>query len=113
MRFVERPDPTRLRRCLQKDSQHRLRDIGDARIEIEEALAAPAVADPSSPGKGIRVRRRGALWWGGAFLLLAAVTGLAVWNLKTLAPQPVSRVTITLPPGQQLAGLEGGPAVAL
>jgi serine/threonine protein kinase len=25
-----------LRRCMQKDSQHRLRDIGDARLEIEE-----------------------------------------------------------------------------
>jgi serine/threonine protein kinase/Tfp pilus assembly protein PilF len=28
-----------LRRCLQKDLQKRLRDLGDARIEIEEALA--------------------------------------------------------------------------
>ena len=31
-----------LRRCLQKDSRLRLRDIGDARIEIEEALSRPA-----------------------------------------------------------------------
>jgi hypothetical protein len=29
------------------------------------------------------------------------------------APQPVSRVVITLPAGQQLAGLDSGPAVAL
>jgi len=27
-----------LRRCLQKDSQHRLRDIGDARLEIQEEI---------------------------------------------------------------------------
>jgi serine/threonine protein kinase len=33
-----------LRRCLQKDSHRRLHDIADARIEIEEALAAPAMA---------------------------------------------------------------------
>jgi dipeptidyl aminopeptidase/acylaminoacyl peptidase len=33
-----------LRRCLQKDSRRRLRDIGDARIEIDEALSAPIVA---------------------------------------------------------------------
>jgi serine/threonine protein kinase len=39
-----------LRRCLQKDSQRRLRDIGDARIEIEEALAAPKVAAPTQAG---------------------------------------------------------------
>src|ERR1700674_715150 len=35
-----------LRRCLQKDSQYRLRDIGDARIEIGEALTAPPVTEP-------------------------------------------------------------------
>jgi TolB-like protein/Flp pilus assembly protein TadD len=33
-----------LRRCLQKDTQRRLRDLGDARIEIEDSLSAPAVA---------------------------------------------------------------------
>jgi eukaryotic-like serine/threonine-protein kinase len=48
------PTPARiqdlLRRCLQKDSQRRLRDIGDARIEIEEALAAPKVAASTQAG---------------------------------------------------------------
>src|SRR5438105_7420930 len=41
-----------LRRCLEKDPQRRLRDIGEARIAIEEALAgAPAeYAAPTSPG---------------------------------------------------------------
>jgi serine/threonine protein kinase len=40
------PAPVRdlLRRCLQKDKDRRLRDIGDARIEIEEALAGPTAA---------------------------------------------------------------------
>src|SRR5271169_180969 len=33
-----------LRRCLQKDKTQRLRDAGDARIEIQEALTAPATA---------------------------------------------------------------------
>src|SRR4051812_30081665 len=32
---------TLLGRCLQKDARHRLRDIGDARITIEEVLARP------------------------------------------------------------------------
>src|SRR5439155_12159545 len=31
-----------LHRCLQKDPKRRMRDIGDARIEIEEAIAEPA-----------------------------------------------------------------------
>ena len=35
-----------LRRCLQKDPQRRLRDLGDARLEIEETLIPP-VAEPT------------------------------------------------------------------
>jgi eukaryotic-like serine/threonine-protein kinase len=103
-----------LRRCLQKDSQQRLRDIGDARIEIEEALAAPAVAEPTATTKSIRWR--GALPWGVAFLLLAAVTSIAIWNRKSSSPINsglVSRIAITLPPDQPLAGLEIGSALAL
>ena len=45
-----------LRRCLEKEQSHRLRDIGDARLELDEALSATrADADgdarsPTSPG---------------------------------------------------------------
>jgi serine/threonine protein kinase/Tol biopolymer transport system component len=105
-----------LRRCLKKDSQRRLRDIGDARIEIEEALAAPAVAEPTAAAKSIRTRWRGALLWGVTFLFLAAITSMVVWNRKSSSPivsGPVSRIAIMLPPGQPLAGLEIGLAVAL
>jgi eukaryotic-like serine/threonine-protein kinase len=63
-----------LRRCLQKDLPRRLRDIGDARIEIEEALAAPAIAEPSTPVKGTSVRWRRAMPWGAAFVLLAGIS---------------------------------------
>ena len=38
-----------LRRCLEKDVRRRLRDIGDARLEIEEALAGISDSEPS-PG---------------------------------------------------------------
>lgn len=37
-----------LRRCLQKDSRERVRDIGDARIEIRTALSTPEEIRPSS-----------------------------------------------------------------
>ena len=33
-----------LRRCLEKDARRRLRDIGDARLDLEEALSQPAAA---------------------------------------------------------------------
>jgi Tol biopolymer transport system component len=35
-----------LTRCLQKDARRRLHDIADARIELEDAMAAPAVSAP-------------------------------------------------------------------
>ena len=38
-----------LRRCLKKDKTLRLRDAGDARIEIHEILSAPAAADSAPP----------------------------------------------------------------
>src|SRR6267143_4199831 len=38
-----------LRRCLQKDAKKRLRDAGDARIEIEEALSGAGVAEAVPP----------------------------------------------------------------
>src|SRR5712691_8687768 len=108
-----------LRRCLQKEMNKRARDAGDARIEIEEALAAPVTAELSTaaPTKGFQALGRRALILSlGTLLLGAVIASVGVWNLKTTpspTPQPVSRLMITLPPGQQLAGLEDGPAVAL
>jgi Tol biopolymer transport system component len=104
-----------LGRCLQKDLNKRCRDAGDVRIEIEETLAAPAAAEPILRAKGIGVIDRRALILGlGALLLCTAISGLAVWNLKpSPSPQPVTRAVIDLPSGQQLVGLDIGPAVAL
>jgi eukaryotic-like serine/threonine-protein kinase len=105
-----------LRRCLQKDKTLRFRDAGDARIEIHEALTAPPSLSPSiaDSAKGFHsLGRHGLTLSAGTLLMGAAVATLAVWNLKPSPPQPVSRSVITLPPGQQLAGLESGPAVAL
>jgi eukaryotic-like serine/threonine-protein kinase len=103
-----------LGRCLQKDLRRRLHDAADARIEIEDALTAPAMEEPAAAAKGIRALGRRALILSvGTLLLVAVVTAFAVWNLKPAPIQRVSRLTITLPPGQQLAGLESGPALAL
>jgi eukaryotic-like serine/threonine-protein kinase len=108
-----------LRRCLQKEMNKRARDAGDARIEIGEALAAPFTAEltTAAPTKGFHaLGRRGIILSVGIFLFGVAVAGIVVWNLKPArspAPQPVTRMVIDLPPGQQLAGLETGPALAL
>jgi Tol biopolymer transport system component len=105
-----------LRRCLQKDPRERLHDIADARIEIEETLTAPAtvvpIASTATPGLGWRHR----IPWAIAFVVGAVLVTTVVWFFKRTPPtvqQPVSRFVITLPAGQQLAGLDDGPAVAL
>jgi serine/threonine protein kinase/Tol biopolymer transport system component len=103
-----------LGRCLQKDLRRRLHDAADARIEIEEALATPPVAKPAAAVKSIRRLGRRELFFGvGAMLLVAVIASLLTWNLKPSRPQPVSRAVIPLPQGQQLAGLDSGPSVAL
>src|SRR6202166_4406438 len=106
-----------LGRCLQKDLRRRLHDAADARIEIEEALTTPATAEPAATVKGIRaLGRRELVLSIGALLLVAAIASLATWILRPSSSplsKPVSRLTITLPPGQQLAGLELGSTVAL
>ncbi len=70
-----------LRRCLQKDPARRLRDIGDARIEIEEALAAP-VGVPAGILQG-RLSRRQKVGLG-VILLLAVALGSF---LQRIVPQ--------------------------
>ncbi|MHC4143457.1 MAG: protein kinase domain-containing protein [Planctomycetota bacterium] len=40
-----------LHRCLEKDTHRRLRDIGDAGIEIKETLTLPATATAAGPGR--------------------------------------------------------------
>jgi Tol biopolymer transport system component len=65
-----------LHRCLQKDPKRRLRDIGDARLEIEEALAAPEHASPDyAPAHPSRL----ALWTAVVAGLLV-IAGAAAWQ---------------------------------
>jgi Tol biopolymer transport system component len=70
---------------------------------------------PVAAAKGIRSLGRRTLIFGmGTLLLGAVIASVLTWNLRpSNSLQPVSRTVITLPPGQQLAGLDSGPAVAL
>ena len=76
---VETPaNITRLiRRCLEKDPKRRLRDIGDARLEIEDAVSHP---DSRSP---VATTRRGDVrWWAAAAIVLPiVVAGATMWAL--------------------------------
>jgi len=68
-----------LRRCLQKDPQRRLRDIGDARIEIQEAPSAPTRAEFISSRPWWRTRA--ALWVVAVVLLVAIAAGASYYRL--------------------------------
>src|SRR5262249_36552383 len=86
-----------LRRALKKDPRHRLADIRDAQIEIEEALAgstaAPEVRVAASP------RRRGWLAWAIAIALGAtlAVVSLLYFNRAAPPAPPEIRVEVNTP----------------
>jgi Tol biopolymer transport system component len=102
--------------CLAKEADERWQSANDLTNELkwiaeggsQVTLASAATA------KGIRALGRRALVLSLGILLLAAgVASLVTWNLKPApSPQPVTRMIINLPAGQQLAGLESGAAVA-
>ncbi|MCH8268007.1 MAG: PD40 domain-containing protein [Acidobacteria bacterium] len=92
-----------LRRCLQKDVTRRSRDAAEIRLQIEEALAAPATG-----GVVIGTRtgwRRMLLPVLGSTVLAAIITGIAVWQLRP-APPPsfVTHTVIPLREDNQLGG---------
>src|SRR5258706_3849479 len=84
-----------LKRCLQKDPKSRLRDIGDARLEIDAPAHVSIVAPPQS-----RNGERAVL-----LSLVALLAAVAVWAMlrrSTPEARPVTRVTVSLPPGEKL-----------
>jgi eukaryotic-like serine/threonine-protein kinase len=108
-----------VKRCLAKEPDERCqsaKDLTDELKWIAEGGSQVGLAPPNEV-KGIRARgRRGLIFNVGVLLLVGAVIGLALWNLKpapALAPQAVTRMVINLPPGQQLPDLQDGPALAL
>lgn len=64
-----------LHRCMQKDAKQRLRDIGDARIIIDEAVTGSVVSETIPAGGLTRLLRRPVMAWSwvAAGLVLGAV----------------------------------------
>src|SRR6266545_2032373 len=80
-----------LRRCLEKTRERRLHDIADARLEIEEALSAPA--QPEAPHEiptAKRGRRPVWLLWGLAGAVFGALAATGLWRLRS-TPSRVHR----------------------
>jgi Tol biopolymer transport system component len=90
-----------LRRCLEKDQEQRLRDIGDARLELEEMLANPEGlhAEPAAVAESSKT---GLLWKVGVAVLAALAMGLgfALWRASQPEPQQITRAFIPAPAGR-------------
>ena len=63
-----------LRRCLHKEPKARLRDVGDARVELEDALATPS---PESASAALPARHHDG-WRRASPLVAASAVGAAV-----------------------------------
>jgi Tol biopolymer transport system component len=98
-----------LQRCLQKDPRARLRDIGDARIEIEQMRRGPAALT----GQRIVDVRRTALAkqvaWVAAIVLAIAAAALAYRSMRQAGPEQTVRSEILPPEGATFGGLALSP----
>jgi Tol biopolymer transport system component/predicted Ser/Thr protein kinase len=99
-----------LRRCLAKDPKKRLRDIGDAGLELD------AIADPSreaTPGDAA-LRRRMRVWQVAAIVMAAVAVGVAAWRFRNdglTAPAVSATFDVPLPPERNL--VMAGPTLAV
>jgi hypothetical protein len=98
-----------VKKCLAKEPEKRWQGASDLCDELKWVSegGSQVTLAPTTGAKGISALGRRALFLSlGTLLLGGAIAGLAVWNLKpSPSPKPVSRLTITLPPGDQLGGL--------
>ena len=106
-----------LKRCLTRDRRNRLRDIGEARIAIEEYQNAPAEAAPAegvsalpspAPSGGRRI-----LPWVVAGILAAglAVALAALWQATRPIERTPMRLTVEVSPEAELVVDTGAAAV--
>jgi len=96
-----------LRRCLEKDPNRRLHEIADARIEIDDAIAAPAVAETA----GAAGHRQTWHWLVSAGSLIGLVCVLA-WIMFHNTPPPdtpLIRLSLMAPEMQAPFGLALSP----
>ena len=98
---------TLLQRCLEKDSRQRLRDIGDARIELDTVIASRTQsptekqsAEEDTRARHLRTWLRG-LAFAGSLVAVVALTFMAATWLRPRAEAPAGSVHMTalLPPG--------------
>ncbi|MBK5297541.1 MAG: serine/threonine-protein kinase, partial [Vicinamibacteria bacterium] len=95
-----------LARCLKKDPKARMRDIGEARLQLEELVSsapeeipAAGVAAPASVPRALWKRAVPVV---ATAVVAGALVGAAAWRLRPpVSSSPVTRFALTLGEGQQ------------
>jgi Tol biopolymer transport system component len=93
-----------IQRCLEPDARQRLRDIGEARIILEDrALVGRPASDALVPSSPMAPRPWG--WWVRMAAVAATLGGaVSAGTLLTRVPTPsVARVSVMVPAGQSLS----------
>jgi eukaryotic-like serine/threonine-protein kinase len=93
-----------LQRCLQKDPKQRLRDIGDARISLDEVLSgAPDPALAGTPQAAASFWRR-ALPWAVAAVFVLTTGSLAFIHFREKPPAPAELMRLEIPLPENTTG---------
>jgi Tol biopolymer transport system component len=89
-----------LRRCLRKDPKERLRDIGDARIELSDLRSEgePPAAPARAEGRARRLP-----WIISSAVLAVALVAFVITQTRGPSRQRTMRVSVPLPPGLQIS----------
>ncbi len=75
-----------LRRCLERDTRRRLRDIGEARIVLEDVVSG-TVEQEALPAPPPSAHRSRAPFWAAGLLLAGVASGVLTWMLKPEPPE--------------------------
>jgi eukaryotic-like serine/threonine-protein kinase len=87
-----------LRRCLRKDKTLRLRDAGDARIEIHEALTTPGPAEPVTAQRQSPLGNIRAAWSIAAIAIFVVALGWGAFAYLRRAPEGARPVRFFVSP---------------
>jgi serine/threonine-protein kinase len=92
-----------VKKCLAKEPDKRWQAASDLCEELKWIGESGAETSKAALREVKPPAWRQAVVLGLAVLVAVAITGLAVWNLRS-SPKPVTRTVITLPPGDRLVG---------
>jgi len=96
-----------LQRCLQKDPKQRLRDIGDARISLDEVIAGAPEGAAALSGAAQPAAKPLRMWlgWGVAGVFVLATAALAYLDVRRAPPAAnLTRFDVALPEGGSSRG---------